>query len=601
MAEKYEMPWRPNFEAVATTAWISSIGVAWAIQHASGLPSGPFWALSATATAVAGLRGASALRLWRRRRRLSGKKLWFMPLDELMREFKKARNKGIFVGRGFEWEPRHAQLAYDIAKRDKLTRLPAARAQRGSAWIHGVGSDGERKIYLPVEDMKGHLLLLGTTGAGKTRLLDLLISQAIMRDEAVIILDPKGDKELRDVAERACAKMGKPDRFVLFHPAFPYQSVRLDPLANFSRLTELASRIAALIPSETGADPFKAFGQSALNNLSQGLVLINQRPQLTTLRSLLEGGTDKLVVKATEAYLDRHMEDWRNAISKQYMTLTETKKAGAICQFYWDRIPAEKKNPDLEGLLSMYMHNRDHFVKMIASLLPVLNQLTSGEIGKLLSPNALDPDDTRPIMDTARLITDAKVTYIGLDSLSDAMVGASIGSIILADLAAVAGARYNYGGDTLAPVNVFVDEAAEVVNAPFLQVLNKGRGALFRLTVATQTIADFVSRMGGEAPADQLLGNLNNVVALRLLDERTKEFFARKLPMTTYRHIMETMANSTDAGLVHSGNVGARLMEAEGELFPPALLGNLPDLEFLANFSGGRVVKGRLPILGASS
>src|SRR5690606_7753089 len=121
--------------------------------------------------------------------------------------------------------------------------------------------------------MKGHLLLLGTTGAGKTRLLDLLISQAIMRDEAVIILDPKGDKELRDVAERACAKMGKPDRFVLFHPAFPYQSVRLDPLANFSRLTELASRIAALIPSETGADPFKAFGQSALNNLSQGLVL----------------------------------------------------------------------------------------------------------------------------------------------------------------------------------------------------------------------------------------------------------------------------------------------------------------------------------------
>jgi len=49
---------------------------------------------------------------------------------------------------------------------------------------------------------------------------------------------------------------------VHFHPAFPAESVRIDPLHSFNRATELASRVAALIPSETGNDPFKIFGQS---------------------------------------------------------------------------------------------------------------------------------------------------------------------------------------------------------------------------------------------------------------------------------------------------------------------------------------------------
>jgi conjugal transfer pilus assembly protein TraD len=38
--------------------------------------------------------------------------------------------------------------------------------------------------------------------------------------------------------------------------------------------------------------------------------------------------------------------------------------------------------------------------------------------------------------------------------------------------------------------------------------------------------------------------------------------------------------------------------EEEGDLFPPALLGQLPNLHYLAVLAGGRIVKGRLPILG---
>lgn len=132
-----------------------------------------------------------------------------------------------------------------------------------------------------------------------------MITQAILRNEAVIIIDPKGDKELKDNAQRACIAAGSPERFVYFHPGFPEHSVRLNPLRNFNRGTEIASRIAALIPSETGADPFKAFGQMALNNIVQGLLLTSQRPDLKTLRRFLEGGPEGLVVKAVTAWGSR--------------------------------------------------------------------------------------------------------------------------------------------------------------------------------------------------------------------------------------------------------------------------------------------------------
>jgi conjugal transfer pilus assembly protein TraD len=146
----------------------------------------------------------------------------------------------------------------------------------------------------------------------------------------------------------------------------------------------------------------------------------------------------------------------------------------------------------------------------------------------------------------AECIDRAQVVYLGLDSLSDTMVGSAIGSILVADLAAVAGDRYNYGV-SLKPVNVFIDEAAEVVNDPFIQLLNKGRGAGLRLTVATQTFADFAARTGSEAKARQVLGNINSLIALRVLDAETQQYVTDSLPKTRLRSVMLTQGSTTSS------------------------------------------------------
>jgi len=97
-----------------------------------------------------------------------------------------------------------------------------------------------------------------------------------------------------------------------------------------------------------------------------------------------------------------------------------------------------------------------------------------------------------------------------------------------------------------------------------------------------------------------VLGNINNLVALRVLDAETQQYVTDSLPKTRLKSMLLTQGSTTHSRnpLLYTGNVGERLGEEEGDLFPPALLGQLPNLHYLAILAGGRIVKGRLPILG---
>ena len=90
--------------------------------------------------------------------------------------------------------------------------------QMGSTWIHGV-EPKEEDVYQPVGHTEGHTLIVGTTGAGKTRCFDVMITQAILRNEAVIIIDPKETRNLR-IMQRACIAAGSPERFCIFIRVF---------------------------------------------------------------------------------------------------------------------------------------------------------------------------------------------------------------------------------------------------------------------------------------------------------------------------------------------------------------------------------------------
>lgn len=611
----FENLFRPAYEFVAAIGWSVAAVAMLYVTIFTNAPSSAFWYMGGLSIMFATLRWHQTLKLWMFKISLAGRPFLFMRASVLSKLAKQQPSK-LWLGFGFEWGPQHTQRVAEIRRRAvktvmppewfmKLKKVKPLDETKGAPWIHGV-EPSEKHIYVPLDALEGHVLVYGTTGSGKTRLLESVVSQAVERKEVVIVIDPKGDKELRDITRKACSAAGRPDAFVQFHPAFPTTSIRLDPLKNWGRSTELASRIAALMVVD---DAFQAFAWRAINLVSDGMIYVDKAPTLVKLRKFIEGGPDPLMERVLKEFFTRHIPRWETLVTTFLgeakkgklplkLSAAATPELLAYIYFYRHEVPEDKRDQVVDGLLSMVEHSRDHLSKILASLVPLLVMLTAGELGPLLSPDADDIDDPRPLLDTKKLISGGHVLYLGLDSLSDATVGSAIGSIILSDLTAVAGDIYNYGEEKPKKIQLVVDEAAEVVNGPLVQILNKGRGAGFVTWLLTQTLPDFIARLGSEPKARQMLGNCNNLIALRTKDRQTQDFICETFGKTDIQVLSrsQTIGSRTDDGGLHfTGNAAESLQQTSVDLISPELLGMLPDLHYIASVAGGRIYKGRLP------
>lgn len=141
---------------------------------------------------------------------------WVPPYRSSMRKMVRPQDV-TFWGFGFIWGAEHTRLLHHKLE---IGLRRAAYGSNGSPDIHAIGGQyhAYEPIYLPESNLKGHTLLLGTTGAGKTRFFDLEISQAIARGDTVIVIDPKGDRQLLRSIVRAAKDAGRDpiqDLFIL--------------------------------------------------------------------------------------------------------------------------------------------------------------------------------------------------------------------------------------------------------------------------------------------------------------------------------------------------------------------------------------------------
>lgn len=616
---RYDMPWRPAYEINAAIAWtLGSVTLVYQALNTT-LPMEPFVLAMIITVPLAVFRWMQAIINWEKKIRLYHRRIPVIPVSALVNRLKK-KTGYVFLGWGFKWLPKHTQRTFDLITRGtvineapKIYRvLRGVKViedvyRKGNAYIHGIET-AEEEVYSPIQHFDSHTLITGATGAGKTRLLELLITAAVLRGEAVLIIDPKSDRGLRDCAKKACRIAGRTHAFQYFHPAFSTQSVRLDPLHNFNRVTEIASRIASLIPSETGNDPFAAFGWRALNIIASAMIEDGRRPNIAALRELIEGGADNLLLRITKSHFERHIPGWedlfRNYVANARKNTYARPEKGtpddvvAAVQMYKERCAEQVPSITISGMINMFSHSRDHMSKLLASLYPVLDMLVSGDLAELLSPDPGNAADPRPILDSRRIIEESLVLYVGLDSLSDGMVGSAIGSILIADLTSYAADRYNYSMGN-SRVNIFIDEAAEVISDPAIQLLNKSRGSGYSITLASQGVPDFIARTGSEPKAQQCLANVNTVIALRTKDTVTQEFIVEKFGTTMVKTLIHQMSSGSVGRDITTfgGGYGERQQETEVDLVSAKILGELPDLEYYAHIVGGEIIKGRLPFL----
>ncbi|WP_444847605.1 conjugative transfer system coupling protein TraD [Duganella caerulea] len=618
LARTYETPWRTAYELYACGGWLTSACAVLAATPAH-IPS----ALGAVSTAAMAMlatwRFSQSLAILERRAALSGRAMARIKLRKF--DTLTAAPDRVFIGYGFEWRPEHSQRLYELCKVDyrqyrvapALVRLLGYELNHqpddeiGMPYIHGV-EPIERPMYRPLQNLEGGTLVAGTTQAGKGVMLSWLITQAVKRGDVVIILDPKNSKRLRRIVERACKEYRGDDTFLWFHPAFPEAGVRIDFTFNWQKPTEIASRIQAILPPDT-AGAFSAFGWDAINVVVQGLVDLEERPNLLKLTRYIEGGIEPVLEETLRRLMIhlhgpnwRQMADFKQLLEKaskgHYRAPSQvaTLELLGLVEFYERHVPVARREKVIDSQLRVFRHNREHYQKITANLLPILSMLTSGDLGRTLSPDPLDADDQRPIMNFEKIERAGHVLYMCLDSLPDSAVASAIGALALADLAARAGMLYNLGH--YRRVALFVDEVSNVINTPLIEILNKGaEGGIFT-TVALQTLADLAQRLGSENAARMALGNLNNVFAFRTKDRLTQDFIVETFGKTG---IHSLRIGHTDAADAHVGDftatTSAQISETLEERIPSDILGKLPNLQYFASVSGGRLMKGRLTLL----
>ncbi|MFJ4443345.1 type IV conjugative transfer system coupling protein TraD [Pseudomonas sp. NPDC089422] len=564
----------------------------------------------------------------------------------------------LFLGRGFRWDQRHTHrllqtyrpefrryvempawvqavrqmevrlefAPYPLRSLPRLTRwdhplnpvrpLPAVG---GLPRLHGV-EPNEVDATLPLAERVGHTLVLGTTRVGKTRLAELLITQDIRRKiagqhEVVIVFDPKGDADLLKRMYLEAKRAGREGEFYMFHLGQPDTSARYNAIGRFGRITEVASRIAGQLSGEGNSAAFREFAWRFVNIIARALVELGRRPDYLLIQRHVVN-IDPLFVEYAAHFFAKHdPKAWETIVqieAKLNEKNTPRHMAGrdkrvVAIELYLNR--TKLYDPVLEGLRSAVRYDRTYFDKIVASLLPLLEKLTTGKIAQLLAPDYNDLNDPRPIFDWMQIIRKRAIVYVGLDALSDPEVAAAVGNSMFADLVSVAGHIYKFGVDdglpgsetgAKLPINVHADEFNELMGDEFIPLINKGGGAGMQVTAYTQTLSDIEARLGNRAKAGQVIGNFNNLIMLRVRETATAELLTKQLP-TVDVYSTSVVSGATDSSdprgaTAFTSNTQDRINTHSVPMIEPAHIVALPKGQAFALIEGGQLWKIRMPL-----
>lgn len=548
----------------------------------------------------------------------------------------------LFLGLGFTWTQRHTQRLWDTERSENarflkpgpvalaialtlgaLGRASADHGLGGIPAIHGVGMlEGETPISMPQADRPGHTAVLGTTRVGKTRLAEVLIAQDIRDGYVTIVFDPKGDAALMARCYSEAKRHKREDQLYVFHLGFPDHSARYNPVGTYDRVTEVAGRITNQLPGTGNSAAFRQFSWGYVNTLAKAVDALGHRVSYKVILTHAQD-IEPLVIEYLEHWLDgeEQASGWRDRVQYLVNTIEEGERL-AIPREIKARSPQTQalyvyvresglKDPIASSLLKVIEYDRSYYDRLIASLYPLLEKLTTGKVGELLSPDYAD-DDERPIFDWATVIRTGGIVYIGLDALSDPEVASVVGATMFADLTSQSGRIYKHGQLHGLPalsesrrVCIHADEMNELMGPEFVPMVNKAGGAGYQVTGYTQTMSDVEVRIGSKPGAGQVWGNLNTIIMLRVQETDTARFFADKLPKVEVNQLT-TLSGATDNATPDSptdftSSAQQRQTTQQVELVQPATLMALPKGQAFARTEGGVISKIRLPMFAAEA
>lgn len=550
----------------------------------------------------------------------------------------------LFTGLGFRWTVKHADLMYRLNLTDnahllqdsKLTQKvqayksdPSRQSNRfmrylsqdkfnpfqppppvgGVPAMHGIERE-EYPIGILESERTGHCFIFGSTRSGKTRMLCILTAQDILRGKSVVIIDPKGDLDYLRSIYSVCESCNRLGDLQVVHLGFPDVSAKMNTLASFVEVIDVAGRITASLSTDGGSDAFVKFAWRFINICARTLhelgETINYRlinffllkPEALLMRYVVKKHPD--VIEEANRMID---EDFKKQLENEKTKASAQKKdlqwgvVKALTALQQNLMQTDKINDHLDSLLFdlIDLVNLDNYQKLAQSAKPTLEMLSTGRSAEIFSFMGSQPQGEVIL---SHLIKSNGILYIGLNSMVNKEVSQAAGQAILADLIqSCAGKTYNLGEKNTCAI--YIDEVSEIVQDDLIRLLNKAGGAGFQVTGALQTSDDLEAGLDSKTKAYIAIGNTQSKIFMRVRNTQTAELLT-----TTVREVhvdsvtQDSSANDTpyaDEDVFYKSTQRSSLGKEKLPLISAADLINLPKGQFFMDTNGNELYKGRCP------
>lgn len=319
---------------------------------------------------------------------------------------------------------------------------------------------GFEDIFISDKEQNGMCLIAGTTGAGKTETIKVLLERPIKDGYPIIIVDGKGSPSFPEDLEKLCKKYNR--NFKLYCTYDDSISMNYNPLRH-GQFTELKDKLIDIF--EWSEEYYK-----------------NQAERF------LQGVFRVLLLPETKELLGYEVIDLQILIKAFSMDVMENliPQVGEKANFMLP-ILAEADSKAINGFAAR------------------LKTIAESELGDLF----IDTQDLQ-VIDLLQGIENNDVVVFSLDSLRYPVYAKMLGRLIIADLKTVS-PRFKGSGKKIYTVfdefNVFASEI--IVN-----LINKTREYGFHNTVACQELHDMVNN-GDDKLLWQIWGNTNIKIGMR--------------------------------------------------------------------------------------
>jgi type IV secretory pathway TraG/TraD family ATPase VirD4 len=311
-------------------------------------------------------------------------------------------------------------------------------------------------VSIPFGGASGrHTLVVGATGSGKTVTQTWIAARAIERGMGAVVVDPKGDRGMREQVRRAALAAGR--SFVEWTP----EGDRVyNPFAR-GGASEIADKALA---GEHFTEPH--YLRQAQRYLGHVVRALRGSDTEVSLRAIVE-----------------HLDPARLELLARALP-----EADARATFSYLDSMSSRQQSELAGV-------RDRLAILVES-----------DVGPWLDPQTAGAER----FDLLAAVRERAVVYFSLESDSRPLLSQMLGAAIVQDLQTVVAVSQAAPVPTLIVIDEFSAIAAEHV----VRLFGRARSAGFSLLLGTQELSD-LRPPGRERLLEQVLGNLSVLIAHR--------------------------------------------------------------------------------------